>query len=71
MRRGSLQALKEILGHADLKMTLRYVHRAPEHLRSEIVKTEAPRQSADTRPTEVSAQTSTRAVVGSEVLSSE
>ena len=24
MRGGSLQALKEILGHADLKMTLRY-----------------------------------------------
>lgn len=40
MRGGSLQALKEILGHADMKMTLRYAHLAPEHLRSEIVKTE-------------------------------
>jgi len=34
MRGGSLQALKELFGHADLKMTLRYAHLAPEHLRS-------------------------------------
>jgi site-specific recombinase XerC len=39
MRGGSLQALKEILGRADLKMTLRYAHLAPEHLRNEMVKT--------------------------------
>ncbi len=43
MRGGSLQALKEILGHADLKMTLRYAHLAPDHLRGEMVKTEAQR----------------------------
>ena len=29
MRGGSLQALKKLLGHADLKMTLRYAHLAP------------------------------------------
>ncbi len=40
MRGGSLQALKELLGHADLKMTLRYAHLSPEHLRDEIVKTD-------------------------------
>jgi site-specific recombinase XerD len=40
MRGGSLQALKEILGHATLAMTMRYAHLAPEHLRSEVVKTE-------------------------------
>ena len=40
MRGGSLQALKEILGHQDIKMTLRYAHLAPEHLRQEVVKTE-------------------------------
>lgn len=40
MRGGSLQALKELLGHADLKMTLRYAHLAPEHLRNEMLKTE-------------------------------
>lgn len=48
MRGGSLQALKEILGHADLKMTLRYAHLAPEHLRGEIVKTERSAASAQT-----------------------
>jgi hypothetical protein len=36
MRSGSLQALKELLGHADLKMTLRYTHLSPDHLRSEV-----------------------------------
>jgi hypothetical protein len=40
MRGGSLQALKEILGHTDLKMTLRYAHLAPDHLRGEMMKTE-------------------------------
>lgn len=40
MRGGSLQALKEILGHASLTMTVRYAHLAPEHLRSEVAKTE-------------------------------
>ena len=42
MRGGSLQALKEILGHQDIKMTLRYAHLAPDHLRQEVAKTERP-----------------------------
>ncbi len=46
MRGGSLRALQEILGHADLKMTLRYAHLAPEHLRQEMVKTEGPMTAA-------------------------
>lgn len=46
MRGGSLQALKEILGHATLSMTMRYAHLAPEHLRGEVVKTERPAPSA-------------------------
>ena len=50
MRGGSLQALKEILGHADLKMTLRYAHLAPDHLRGEMVKTEAQPQIVDAEP---------------------
>ena len=49
MRAGSLQALKELLGHADLKMTLRYAHLAPEHLRGEILKTERSGGSGETR----------------------
>ena len=36
MRGGSLQALREILGHRDIKMTFRYAHLAPGHLRDEI-----------------------------------
>jgi integrase len=50
MRGGSLQALKEILGHADLKMTLRYAHLTPDHLRGEMVKTEAQHQIVDAQP---------------------
>jgi len=40
MRRGTLQALQAILGHQDIKMTLRYAHLAPDHLRSEMSRTE-------------------------------
>jgi site-specific recombinase XerD len=36
MRGGTLQALREILGHKDLSLTLRYAHLSPGHLRSEI-----------------------------------
>ena len=32
MRGGSLYDLKEILGHADIKMTTRYAHLSPQHL---------------------------------------
>jgi site-specific recombinase XerD len=42
MRGGSLQALREILGHRDIKMTLRYAHLAPGHLRDEMERTAAP-----------------------------
>jgi len=41
MRGGQLQALKEILGHASLTMTMRYAHLAPGHLRAEVDKTAA------------------------------
>ena len=46
MRGGSLRALQEILGHADLKMTMRYAHLSPEHLRQEMAKTEGPMPGA-------------------------
>ena len=36
MRGGSLKALKEILGHADIKMTMRYAHLSKEFAREEI-----------------------------------
>jgi len=40
MRGGGLQALKELLGHADIKTTLIYAHLSPAHLRSEVARTE-------------------------------
>lgn len=46
MRGGSLQELKEILGHADITMTLRYAHLSPAHLRSAMLRTERAATSA-------------------------
>jgi integrase len=43
MRGGNIVALQELLGHASLSMTRRYSHLAPDHLRSEVAKTEKPR----------------------------
>ncbi len=40
VRGGSLQALKELLGHADIKTTLIYAHLSPAHLRNEVAQTE-------------------------------
>ena len=40
MNGGQLLALKEILGHRSLRMTERYAHLAPEHLRGEMVRTD-------------------------------
>jgi len=42
MRGGNLLALREILGHRDIKLTARYAHLSPGHLRTEIEKTAAP-----------------------------
>lgn len=40
MRGGSIYALQQILGHRDITMTMRYAHLAPDHLQSEMAKTE-------------------------------
>jgi Phage integrase family len=36
MQGASLKAVQEILGHADLKMTQRYAHLSPAHLRAAV-----------------------------------
>jgi integrase len=36
VRGASLQDVKEILGHSDLKMTMRYAHLSPAHLRTAV-----------------------------------
>jgi site-specific recombinase XerD len=36
MRGGSLKALKEIMGHKDIKMTMRYSHLSKEFAKEEI-----------------------------------
>lgn len=41
MRGGQLESLRLILGHRDIKMTLRYAHLSPGHLRGEMEKTSA------------------------------
>jgi integrase len=41
MRGGSIYALQQILGQKTIEMTMRYAHLAPDHLRSEMTKTES------------------------------
>ena len=64
MREGSLQELKEILGHADITLTLRYAHLSPAHLRNAMIRTE--RQAVSAASTHDSAQ---EAIALSEVSS--
>ena len=63
MRGGSLQALKEILGHKDITMTLRYAHLAPDHLRREVAKTERPINARSTHSPLVGVELDEREVV--------
>jgi site-specific recombinase XerD len=64
MRGGSLQALKELLGHSDIKTTAIYAHLSPAHLRSEVAKTER-----TVEPASISAQDSAQEVAELEGVS--
>jgi site-specific recombinase XerD len=65
MRGGGLQALKELLGHADIKTTLIYSHLSPAHLRSVVART-----ARRTEPASISAQGSAQEVAELEGVSS-
>ena len=52
MAGGSVHALQKILGHADLKMTMRYAHLSQGHLREEMLKTAGASQSVIQTPTQ-------------------
>ena len=54
MRGGSLADVKAVLGHSDVKMTMRYAHLSPEHLRGAVARLDglapAPDQGAKPAP---------------------
>jgi integrase len=53
MRGGRLTALQKILGHQDIKLTLRYAHLSPGHLRLEMERTSRNARGRGARGTRV------------------
>jgi integrase len=65
MRGGNLLALSKILGHAKVGMTEKYAHLAPDHLRSEMSKTERGTQPTEKITQEITHEPAAREVVPS------
>lgn len=63
MRNGNLLALSKILGHAKVSMTEKYAHLAPDHLRSEMTRTERNAQTVSEIAQEIAHEPAAREVV--------
>jgi hypothetical protein len=64
MRGASLKELQELLGHADLKMTMRYAHLSPDRLRAAVSRLDGLTPSAGIASSRAQARTHERITEG-------
>jgi integrase len=70
MRGASLKEVQEVLGHRDFKMTLRYAHLSPSHLRSAVERLEGLMPVALSGPSAVAHNLAHRAIIEPAVAAS-